>query len=245
MQCGQLIARCYLHIWWYFSCKNWARKTDAPKKNHRKHNSRIIALYALDFLLTAALVGVSENLQPFWEKYASMLRKIILLVKLSQDCQPYLPSQDKRKSYEEENHHWLLRKSMYSASPASQYWVRGHDPYLYSFWWICSSTSKHYLTEKLKNPNVCVCYSPLGLTKIDDIYVWKDYFNIILNMSNLPKELSRNWRLILILNQVLIIMPPLSFFWISTFSERQEIKEIEQGLQYTFRDCACLKHPRL
>ena len=41
------------------------RKTDAPKKVHRKHNSRIIALYALDFLLTAALVGVSENLQPF------------------------------------------------------------------------------------------------------------------------------------------------------------------------------------
>ena len=216
-------------------------------KNHRKHNSRIIALYALDFLLTAALVGVSENLQPFWEKYASMLRKIILLVKLSQDCQPYLPSQDKRKSYEEENHHWLLRKSMCSASPASQNWVRGHDPYLYSFWWICSSTSKYYkyLTEKLKKPNVCVCFSPLGLTQIDDIYVWKDYFNIILNMSNLPKELSRNWRLILILNQVLIIMPPLSFFWISTFSERQEIKEIEQGLQYTFRDCACLKHPRL
>ena len=155
VQCWQLIARCYLHIWWYFSCKNWARKTDAPTKIHRKHNSRIIALYALDFLLTAALVGVSENLQPFWGKYASMLRKIILLVKLSQDCQQYLPSQDKRKSYEEKNHHWLLRKSMCSASPASQNWVRGHDPYLYSFCWICSSTSKYYLTEKLKNRNVC------------------------------------------------------------------------------------------
>ena len=168
-----------------------------------------------------------------------MLRKIILLVKLSQDCQQYLPSQDKRKSYEEKNHHWLLRKSMCSASPASQNWVRGHDPYLYSFSWISSSTSKYYLSK-------CMCYSPIiGLTQIDDIYVWKDSFNIILNMSNLPKELSRNWRLILILNQVLFIMPPLSFFWISTFSERQEIKEIEQGLQYTFRDCACLKHPRL
>ena len=138
--------------------KNWATKTGAPKKIHRKHNSRIIALYALDFLLTAALVGVSENLQPFWEKYASMLRKIILLVKLSQDCQLYLPSQDKRKSYEEENHHWLLRKSMCSASPASQNWVRGHDPYLYSFWWICSSTSKYYLT------NVCAI-APLASHK--------------------------------------------------------------------------------
>ena len=99
----------------------------------------------------------------------------------------------------------------------------------------------HGETEKPK----CMCYSPLGLTQIDDIYVWKDSFKIILNMSNLPKELSRNWRLILGLNQVLIIMPPLSFFWISTLSERQEIKEIEQHLKYTFRDCACLKHPRL
>ena len=48
-----------------FFLQKLSKKTDAPTKIHRKHNSRIIALYALDFLLTAALVGVSENLQPF------------------------------------------------------------------------------------------------------------------------------------------------------------------------------------
>ena len=47
-----------------FFLQELSKKNDAPKNNHRKQNSRIVALYALDFLLTAALVGVSENLQP-------------------------------------------------------------------------------------------------------------------------------------------------------------------------------------